>query len=227
MAMSDAAEMSARIAQALRPAGLIQRGAFHPTPDDEVPGDAGTLFLVGNAGPAMWRAYAAGRTAGQTLDDWTAAAVGATAAALGARALFPFGGPPFLPFQRWARRAEAVHASPIGILIHPRYGLWHAYRGALAISDRLALPRAGPRPDSPCDSCAEKPCLTACPVDALAPGTYDTEACAAHVRGAAGGDCRATGCRARRACPVGRDYVYAPDQAAFHMAAFLRARQEA
>jgi hypothetical protein len=30
------------------------------------------------------------------------------------------------------------------------------------------------------------------------------------------------GCRARRACPVGRDYRYAPDQAAFHMRPFRR-----
>ena len=39
-------------------------------------------------------------------------------------------------------RAEAVAPSPLGILIHPDYGLWHAYRGALAFAERLALPRA-------------------------------------------------------------------------------------
>ena len=33
--------------------------------------------------------------------------------------------PPYWPFQQWARRAEPVHPSPIGVLIHPRYGLWH------------------------------------------------------------------------------------------------------
>ncbi len=33
------------------------------------------------------------------------------------------------------------------------------------------------------------------------------------------------GCRARRACPVGREYFYDPEQAAFHMRAFLDARQ--
>jgi hypothetical protein len=33
------------------------------------------------------------------------------------------------------------------------------------------------------------------------------------------------GCRARRACPVGRGYHYDPKQAAFHMRAFLDARR--
>jgi hypothetical protein len=31
-------------------------------------------------------------------------------------------------------------------------------------------------------------------------------------------------CLARRACPVGAEYIYRPAQAEFHMAAFLAAR---
>ena len=58
----------------------------------------------------------------------------------GATALFPFGGPPWLPFQRWAMKADCVTASPLGILIHPDFGLWHAYRGALAFAEQLDLP---------------------------------------------------------------------------------------
>src|SRR4030095_137820 len=50
---------------------------------------------------------------------------------------------------RWAMRAEAVAPSPLGILIHPDYGLWHAYRGALAFAERLALPPRGARPLPP------------------------------------------------------------------------------
>jgi hypothetical protein len=32
------------------------------------------------------------------------------------------------------------------------------------------------------------------------------------------------GCRARRACPVGAEHAYGPEQANFLMRAFLRAR---
>jgi hypothetical protein len=35
-------------------------------------------------------------------------------------------------------------------------------------------------------------------------------------------DCRDHGCRARRSCPIGAGFRYLPDQARFHMAAFLR-----
>jgi ferredoxin len=222
------------IEEALRPDGLCLRGAFHPEPGDEVPalpeGTAvGTLVLAGNAGPAMWTAFAAAgavRATENALDEWSREVIGRVAADLGAQPLFPFGGRPWHPFQRWAQRAEPVHPSPIGPLIHPRYGLWHAYRGALAFAARLELPPREERP-SPCESCAGKPCLATCPVGAFTTGAYDVPACIEHVASAAGADCATEGCRARRACPVGRDYHYPPEQAAFHMTAFVRANRGA
>ena len=96
------------------------------------------------AGRDGWDAFAASPEASDgcadPLDRWSRRVIEALARELGATALFPFGGPPWLPFQQWARRAEPVHASPIGILIHPRYGLWHSYRGALGFSEALAVP---------------------------------------------------------------------------------------
>lgn len=222
-------EIATDLPPALEPLGLVLFGAFHPAPNDAVPGDPGTLALVGNAGPAMWQAFARdphGATAGggDPLDRWIEAGLTAVAGRLGATALFPFGGPPFLPFQRWAQRAGPARPSPLGLLIHPDYGLWHAYRGALAFADRLPLPAVDTRP-SPCESCADRPCLSTCPVGAFdASQGYDVPACAGHLATPAGADCNALGCRARRACPVGRDFVYAPAQAAFHMAAFRRAQ---
>ena len=47
-----------------------------------------------------------------------------------------------------------------------------------------------------------------------------------HITAEAGADCRTGSCRARRACPIGREHTYAPDQAAFHMAAFIRVQSE-
>lgn len=216
----------AALAHALTPKGLILRGAFHPTAD-EAP-EAGTVVMIGNAGPAQWRAF---ESAAEHTDDadphpmdrWTRQVVDVAAASVGGRALYPFGGPPYHPFQRWAKRAEAVHSSPLGLLIHPDYGLWHAYRAAVLFEARLALPPADTRA-SPCETCADKPCLTACPVDAFgAESGYDVPACTAHIRTAAGRDCIEAGCRARRACPVGRAFTYVGAQNAFHMGAFERA----
>jgi len=215
------------LASRLAGCGLLPRGAFHPRPEDGVPGDVGTLVLAGNAGPEMWRAFSAARPQGtDPLDRWSRAVLEEVAREVGAIALFPFGGPPWLPFQRWATRAEPVAPSPLGILIHTEYGLWHGYRGALAFAGRLALPPRDERP-IPCATCAEKPCLRVCPVGAFTGETYDVVACDGWLRSPGGGDCLAASCAARRACPVGRDYAYDQDQAEFHMRAFLSARRSA
>ena len=214
-----------RLTAALADLGLILRGGFHPGPEDGL--GHRSLLLVGNAGPAMWRVFSAAPEFrdGQAdpLDRWTARVLTGLAAGFGAQVLFPFGGPPYQPFQRWAIRAEGLKASPLGILIHSRFGLWHAYRAALVFPERLDLPAQEPAP-CPCDACADKPCLTACPVTAFGPAGYDVAACVRHVAGPAGGDCREQACRARRACPIGSEYHYVPAQASFHMEAFLASR---
>jgi len=213
-------------------AGLAWRGAFHPLAADAVPpleggARAGTLVLLGFVGGGEWPAFAASAEyldgGPDPLDRWSRRVIGALGARHGAAALFPFDGPPWLPFQRWAVRAEAVHVSPLGVLIHPDWGLWHAYRGALALRARIALPPRDRR-GSPCTTCVGRPCERSCPVAAVTPAGYDAAACARHVAAPAGRDCLAEGCRARRACPVGAAHRYPAAQAGFHMRAFLRAR---
>ena len=222
------------VQDAVAETGLVVRGGFYPGAEDGLPGGAETVVLVGNAGPAMWDAFAAATGPGDRkdgpnpLDDWTRGVLAPVAGALGARALYPFEGPPYFPFQRWALRTGGVHMSPIGPLIDPEYGLWHAYRGALAFDQRFDLPPTSESP-SPCEACADKPCLSTCPVSALTPGNYDVPACVAHIgsqveAGAGGEDCLGGGCLARRACPVGREYIQEPEQARFHMTKFLKAQ---
>ena len=214
------------------PLGLRYRGGFHPLPADGVPplGDgrsAASLVLLGNIGGSLWPSFSASpeRADGlpHPLDRWTKRAVDVIADELGAEPLYPFGGQPWHPFQRWAQRAEPVLPSPIAVLIHPDDGLWHAYRAALCFAERLELPALPVRP-RPCDSCARQPCLSACPVSAFTVRGFDVAACASHVKSSEGQECRERGCLARRACPIGRSHAYPADQMAFHMAAFLAAR---
>ncbi|NFV78654.1 hypothetical protein [Magnetospirillum aberrantis] len=200
------------VAHAAAGFGLLARGGV-------VTPDFGTVVLIGTAGSAFWPYFqAARRDEADPLDHWSRRVMGDLAARFGARPLLPQDGPPFLPFQRWAMAAEAVYPSPMGVLVHPQYGLWHSYRGALAFDGPVAVPS---RPDgaNPCDSCADRPCAAACPVAAAVP--YDVPKCKAYLE--AGGECRGIGCLPRHACPLGRDYAYVPEQAAFHMEAFLKA----
>jgi hypothetical protein len=208
-------------------AGLVSRGAFR-LEDSERTGalaDIHTLVLAGMAGRGGWSAFAASPEArdgaDHPLDRWSQRLIEALARELGGKALFPFGGPPFWPFQQWARRAEPVYPSPIGILIHPRYGLWHSYRGALGFRKAFDIPKLTVVP-SPCESCSGRWCLKTCPIGAFSGADYDVSACVAHVKSAEGADCMSAGCRARRACPVGAEDAYGPEQAKFTMRAFLR-----
>lgn len=217
------------IRTALGRAGLLARGGFQVEPGDTVPslGDGRptrTVVLAGNAGPAMWDAFTKGRPAGpDPLDRWSRSALGSVAARYDASVVLPSDGPPYMPFQRWAMRAEPVHPSPLGILIHPRWGLWHGYRGALLFAASLDLPNRETLP-SPCATCEDKPCLSTCPVGAFTGADYRVEACASHLRATVGTECLTRGCLARHACPIGRDARPSPDQAAFHMRAFVSSR---
>ncbi len=212
--------------------GLACRGGFHPGSDDAVPAlpDGArprTLVLLGFVGDRQWDAFRSAPEAEDGLPDpldrWSRRVIDELGERHRGVGVYPNAGPPWWPFQQWAMRAERIHASPLGVLIHPEYGLWHAYRGALAFPVRLELPPVEPRP-SPCEACAGKPCLHACPVGAFTAGGYEVAVCASHVRGAAGVECLERGCEARRRCPVGAAYAYRPEHAGFHMRAFIARR---
>jgi hypothetical protein len=226
--VTPARSLIEKIAAALSAHGLVLRGGFNFAGGEETPSGlsgaaAISVLLVGQAGAAPWPHFLRWRegqsgTIANPLDTWSREVIGAVAETFGARAASP-SDRPYLPFQQWAMRAEGLRPSPLGILMHPQYGLWHAYRGALLFEDEIALPE--PRDVIHlCDACLEKPCLKSCPVDAYSADGFAHKACLAHVRGQNGAPCRTGGCLDRNACPYGAAYRYPPQVQAFHMAAF-------
>ncbi len=218
------------VIEALARYGLILRGGFNFADGEDAAvgpsaASAKSVLLVGQAGAAPWphfQRWLGNQPAGivNPLDTWSREVIGAVANEFGARAVSP-SDRPYLPFQQWAMRAEGLKPSPLGILMHPLYGLWHAYRGVLLFDRALSFPRP-PEVVHLCDSCVEKPCLKSCPVDAYHGDGFAYQACLSHVRGPDGGACRTTGCLDRNACPHGAAYRYPADMQAFHMAAFSR-----
>lgn len=213
----------AEIAAEVRATGLHLVGWFHPAPEDGAPAGVGTLLLLGPSDGGMWEAFRASAEfrdgVPDPLDRWSRRLIDGLGARLGAVALYPFGGPPWHPFQRWAARGEGAVVSPVAMQASPVRGLWASYRGALGFAERLPLPTR--RWHDPCRGC-QAPCLTSCPVDALAGGTYDMPRCVAHVTGPAGVAC-GSGCLVRAACPAGAGVGLPREQRAFHMAAFVAA----
>ncbi len=215
---------------ALRPHGLFLRGVVNFADGDEAPVlstgiRAASVVLIGNIGGSVWQAFSDWRAA-QTdgggehpLDAWSKAVIGRIALRAGATAFFP-SDPPWQPFQQWAMRAEGLKPSPLGILRHPEFGLWHGYRAALAFA--FVLP-ASPVPQVDqgclCDT-GERGRVSTCPAGAVARSGFNVASCRAYLATAQGqATCMANGCAARNACPCGSAYRYGPQQLRFHMAA--------
>ncbi|MFT3688228.1 ferredoxin [Paenirhodobacter sp.] len=183
---------------------LFVSGALHE--------GAETIYLLSPDEPGFWRhvtaqpEFADGRA--DPLDRWSERVIGALAAEMGGRALFPFGG---APFYDWALRSGQFFAAPVRLLVHPRMGLWASFRGAVAVPGHRPLPAPAA---SPCDGCPA-PCAAACP--ALTRAGYDLALCHDFLSQA---DCLSMGCAVRYACPVGLGYGRLPEQSAWHMRQF-------
>ena len=211
--------------------GLVIRGGFHVQADDAVPdleqgARPGTLVLFGNAGSSLWQAFSASTEFSDgepdSLDRWSERIGNQMAEQLGGLALFPFGGPPYQPFTQWAKKAESLANSKLGMLIHPRYGLWHAYRFAIAIPLTVDAFSRAPEMTDVCASCEDQPCLSQCPVKAFNGDSYDVESCYQYLHTNPDSSCRTQTCQARMACPEGHAFHYRQDHARFHMDAFYR-----
>ena len=125
---------------------------------------------------------------------------------------------PKLFMDHLALRSGRAWTSPVTLLVHDRAGLLVSYRGAIALREMLDLPDA--MPDNPCESCATKPCLTACPPRAMTATGYDVPACHSFLNMSDGADCLSLGCGVRHACPVSQGYGRLPEQSSYHMRLF-------
>lgn len=229
---------TADVKSVLKPLGLRLRGLFalHQNDVDDLTRPISQLSdktnlviaLVGNIGSSYWPWFTATPEYSDglphPLDRWSKRVASQIASELDVSPLFPSDGPPYWPFQPWATRAQGLSPSPLGLLIHPEYGLWHAYRFALILSADEILPESAALTDSPCISCAAQPCLHTCPVQAFTASGYDVPKCAEYLKNNLSADCNQQGCQARLSCPVGETYRYVDAQHLFHLRAFVEAR---
>lgn len=206
-----------RLAETVVPHHLDILGGFAVlTGDEGLPRGTRTLILLGPKEPGFWPHLQSQPEWGgaDPVDRWSRRVIGRLACDLGAKALFPFGVKPALPFYQWALRSGRCWESPLRLLVHDTQGLMVSFRGALALREALEVPSG----TKPCDDCP-KPCLTACPAGALGAGGYDVPRCQDWL-GTKGAECLANGCNARRACPVSLCYARMPEQSAYHMRQF-------
>jgi epoxyqueuosine reductase len=190
------------------------------------PAGTRTLLMLGPKEPGFWAHLQAQPEWAEfekddtpdPVDRWSRRVIGRIACDLGAKALFPFGGPPYHPFYAWSLRTGRVWDSPVRLLVHSSQGLMVSFRGALALKEVVEVPTAM---DRPCDTCPA-PCLTACPAGALTAAGYDVPLCHAWLDRPEGEECLTGGCLVRRACPVSQSYARLREQSAYHMGQFHR-----
>jgi hypothetical protein len=91
-----------------------------------------------------------------------------------------------IALQQLGRKLNLCAQSPIGIDIHPTFGLWFAFRAVVFTTQEL--PEMSLKPiQSPCDQCVEKACLE-----------------------------QETFRKQRLACPIGAHHRYSDEQLDYH-----------
>jgi len=174
------------------------------------------LILIGNAGPALGRAaLTAAMDADHPIDTFSTQAVCRWLDSLsgGGERLVLYPGEAPVGLQRLGALAGWHHPSPFMVGIQPQWGTWFAYRVVVLANTALA-PTSPLQTRSPCTSCTDRPCVSACPAGAMADGRFSLDACLAWRR-ASGSSCEQS-CMARLACPVGAEHRY--DAAQIHHA---------
>ena len=185
---------------------LTVQGVLNARPEDGI--GAGALALLGPAEPGYWAhvtdspEFRDGNP--DPIDRWSRRVITALARDLGGDAHFPFGDP-VRPFFSWALRSGRAWQSPVILLVHDEAGLMVSYRGAILLPGQCDPEATRPRP---CDSCTDKPCLTACPARALTGDGYDVSACHAYLDTGPGRTNLLKGCAVRRACPVSQKHFH-------------------
>ena len=192
-----------------------------------------SIVAIGNGGGDFWRAFKAhvAKNPGwlrrdNPLDDFTREVVEkeiatrVRAAGVGCTVVYPFSdGGATLNFMQLAMLAGLAGPSIIGVVVHPRFGPWIAFRAALLLDYELDRPGTAIGFD-PCPTCSTRSCIGACPAAAVSfDSGWNILACLAH-RVEAHPDCSER-CHARVACVLGPDKRYPDEELAYHQARAL------
>lgn len=179
------------------------------------------LVLLGHGGQTMWQQLQASQPpatdpvdtysiqlAQQFIDMYLDAAP--------SRLLYPTADPYLLPLTQLGELAGWSRPTPLGLGIHPDFGLWFAYRAAFLTSAALqpTAPISNPDAAYACQQCQAKPCIRQCPAQAVQRHQFHLAACVDY-RLAPQSAC-ADRCLARMACPEAPAHRYSLAQIQYH-----------
>ncbi len=181
--------------------------------------DYPTTVLTASGGPQIWQSVHASKAVDKKdpIDRFSVAVSRSYAREyLGAEPFFLYPSELPIPLGSIGLRTGWSFQSPMGISIHPVFGTWFAYRTLFMVKTQLPESAVLNASDAqhPCHSCADKPCISACPAKAVGEiGRFGLDQCALY-RIADQSPCALT-CIARTRCPVGAEHQYLPEQRAY------------
>ena len=199
---------------------------------------ARSIVAIANGGGVFWRAYQKHLAANpgwdareNPLDDFTREIVEREITAPLDRRAIPFNtiypfvsaapAVPALNFMHLGKIAGLGGPSIIGVVVHPAYGPWIAFRAAILLEEPIDSPGEAVGFD-PCPGCVSRSCIDACPVRAVSfPNGWDVPACLTY-RVENESDCSG-GCHARIGCVLGPEHRYPDDELAYHQMRAVRA----
>ena len=186
------------------------------------------LILIGHGGRGMWEAAQASEFRGcadpidsfsiDRVERWLAGEIPAALHEI----IYP-ASKRIVPLQLLGQLAGWHHTSPFRVGVNQTWGSWFAYRVAI-LADSDFAPTDRMQLTSPCDSCVDKPCVAACPADALACGDFALKGCM-NYRLASESSCKAQ-CIARLACPVAAEHRYSTEQINYHYGRSMKTIEE-
>lgn len=187
--------------------------ALEPAMPRSVLDDFPSTVLLGNAGRTLWDVLEQKGLAGaDPVDDFSISVATdyIELLGMGTRAMIIYPSNYQISLTKLAERAGWSFSTPMGVMIHPEFGPWFAYRAVLLVRPRLEA-SAPLNASSPCESCADRPCQSACPSGAVGEiGEFALETCSRY-RLLDESPCERK-CLSRIACPVGTEYRYGDSQ---------------
>jgi len=185
--------------------------------------DYKSLVLLGNGGSLFWeKMQNSGFQSDNPFDDFSISLLERTISEYwnleNYKILYPDN--QLIPLMKIGELAGWHHPSPMGIGIHPTYGLWFAYRIAFVTTADLVKQREDSK-EHHCMNCSSKPCIDACPAKALIEdGPMDTQKCISYC--VTEGTLCNSKCLSRVSCLIASDKRYTDEQLHYHYSRALK-----
>jgi len=121
--------------------------------------------------------------------------------------------------QELGKIAGWHYPTPFKVGANKHWGSWFAYRAVVITNTEYATTEKMVS-ESPCETCQNKECISACPAKALDTSELVLESCVAYRR-QRDSLCKNT-CLSRVKCPVGNEYRYTEDQINYHYSVSMK-----